>query len=64
MKTITRNIFDVFAGFMMIAVVFYLAAITHIMPLPENALSRLTEFSLKAMDVLLACSAWVIRIFE
>ena len=64
MKTITRNIFDVFAGFMMIAVGFYLAAITHIMPLPENALSRLNEFSLKAMDVLLACSAWVIRIFE
>ena len=64
LKTITKNIFDGFAGFMIIAVVFYLAAITHIMPLPENAMSRLTEFSLKAMDVLIACSAWVIRIFE
>ena len=61
---ITKNMFDVVVGLMLTVTVFYLAAITHIMPLPENALSRLTEFSLKAMDVLIACSAWVIRIFE
>jgi len=64
LKIITKNMFDVVMGLMLTVTVFYLAAITHIMPLPENALSRLTEFSLKAMDVLLACSVWVIRIFE
>ena len=64
LKTIKKNTFDAVAGLTIIAAVFYLAAITHIMPLPENAMSRLTEFSLKAVDVLIACSAWVIRIFE
>jgi hypothetical protein len=64
LKIITKNMFDVVVGLMLTVTVFYLAAITHIMPLPENVLSRLTEFSLKAMDVLFACSAWVIRIFE
>jgi len=63
-KIITKNMFDVVVGFMLTVTVFYLAAITHIMPLPENVLSRLAEFSLKAMDVLLASSVWVIRIFE
>ena len=52
LKTITKNIFDVFAGFMMIAVVFYLAAITHIMPLPESVLSRVSEFALVFTNVL------------
>jgi hypothetical protein len=56
--------FDAVVGLMLTVTVFYLAVITHIMPLPENALSRLNEFSLKAMDVLLACIAWVVRIFE
>ena len=60
LKTITKNIFDVFAGFMMIVVVFYLAAITHIMPLPESAMTRLGEFCSTATNVLVACVAWVI----
>jgi hypothetical protein len=64
LKIITKNMFDAVVGLMLTVTVFYLAVITHIMPLPENALSRLNEFSLKAMDVLLACIAWVVRIFE
>ena len=64
LKTITKNIFDVFAGFMMIAVVFYLAAITHIMPLPENVLSRIGEVSLTVMGVLLVCVTWLISLFS
>jgi hypothetical protein len=55
--------FDVVAGIMIIAAVFYLAAITHILPLPESALTRLTGFSSNVMDVLFACGAWVIRLF-
>ncbi len=38
LKTITRNMFNVVAGVTIIAAVFYLAAITHILPLPESAL--------------------------
>ena len=38
LKTITKNVFDVVAGLTMIAAVFYLAAITHIVPVPENTL--------------------------
>ena len=64
LKTITKNIFDVFAGFMIIAVVFYLAAITHIMPLPENVLSRISEVSLAVMGVLLVCVTWLISLFS
>jgi hypothetical protein len=64
LKTISKAGFDVVAVLTMIVTVFYLAAITHIMPLPANVLSRINEFSLKAMDVLLPCGAWVIRIFE
>jgi hypothetical protein len=64
LKIITKNMFDAVVGLMLTVTVFYLAVITHIMPLPGNALSRINEFTLKAMDVLLACSAWVIRIFE
>ena len=40
LKTITKNVFDVVAGLTMIAAVFYLAAITHIVPVPENTLSN------------------------
>ena len=64
LKTITKNIFDVFAGFMMIAVVFYLAAITHIMPLPESVLSRVSEFALRFTNVLVTCIAWLISLFS
>ena len=64
LKTITKNIFDVLAGFMMIAVVFYLAAITHIMPLPESVLSRVSEFALRFTNVLVTCIAWLISLFS
>jgi len=64
LKTITKNIFDGFAGFMIIAVVFYLAAITHIMPLPESVLSRVSEFALAFMNVLVTCVAWLISLFS
>ena len=64
LKIITKNMFDAVAGLTIIATVFYLAAITHIMPLPDSALTRVSEFSLKAMGVLFAGGAWVIRIFE
>ncbi len=59
LRTIKKNTFDVVAGFVIIAVVVYLAAITYIMPLPENAMKRLNEFSLNVMDVLLACVVWL-----
>jgi hypothetical protein len=59
LKTISKAGFDVVAVLTMIVTVFYLAAITHIMPLPENALSRINEVSLAVMDVLLACCAWL-----
>jgi hypothetical protein len=60
LRTIKKNMFDVVAGFAMIAVVLYLAAITYVMPLPENAMKRLSEFSLNVMDVVLACVVWLI----
>jgi hypothetical protein len=63
LKTITKNMFDVVAGITMIAAVFYLAAITHMLPLPESAVTLLSEFSLNVMDVLFACGSWVIRLF-
>jgi hypothetical protein len=63
LKTITKNMFDVVAGITMIAAVFYLAAITHILPLPESAVTRLSGFSSNVMDVLFACGSWVIRLF-
>jgi hypothetical protein len=62
-KTITKNMFDVVTGVTIIAAVFYLAAITHILPLPESALTRLSGFSSNVMDVLFACGSWVIRLF-
>jgi hypothetical protein len=63
LKTITKNMFDVVTGVTIIAAVFYLAAITHILPLPESALTRLSGFSSNVMDVLFACGSWVIRLF-
>jgi len=63
LKTITKNMFDVVTGVTIIAVVFYLAAITHMLPLPESALTRLSGFSSNVMDVLFACGSWVIRLF-
>jgi len=59
LKTITKNVFDVVAGLTMIAAVFYLAAITHIVPVPENTLKRLGEISVNIMDVLVACVSWL-----
>jgi hypothetical protein len=44
-KTITKNMFDVVTGVTIIVSVFYLAAITHMLPLPESALTRLSGFS-------------------
>jgi hypothetical protein len=62
-KTITKNMFDVVTGVTIIVSVFYLAAITHMLPLPESALTRLSGFSSNVMDVLFACGSWVIRLF-
>jgi hypothetical protein len=62
-KTITKNLFDVVAGVTIIAAVVYLAAITHILPLSENALRRLNGFAVNVMDVLFAGGSWVIRLF-
>ena len=59
LRTITKNMFDAVAGLTIFAAVFYLAAITHIVPLPENALKGLSEVSLDIMDVLVACVAWL-----
>ena len=64
LKTISKTGVDVILCLTMVVTVFYLAAITHIMPLPENVLSRINQGALAVMDVLLACSVWVIRIFE
>jgi hypothetical protein len=60
LKNISGVIFDVVVGFMVIVVLSYLAAITHILPLPENALGRIAEFSLYAWAVLFACGEWLI----
>jgi hypothetical protein len=59
LRTITKNMFDTVAGLTIIAAVFYLAAITHLMPLPENALKRLGEVALDIMGILFACGAWL-----
>jgi len=63
LKTITKNMFDIIAGLTIIVVVLYLAAITHILPLPESALTNLSGFSSNVMNVLFACGSWVIRLF-
>jgi len=60
LKIITKNMFDVVASLTMVVVVFYLAAITHILPLSESALTRLYGFSSNVMDVLVACFAWLL----
>jgi hypothetical protein len=60
LKTISKAGFDVVLGLTMVAAIFYLAAITHIMPLPESVLSRISEVSLAVMDVLVACAEWLI----
>jgi len=60
LKTISQHMFDAVAGLMIIAVVFYLAAILHIMPVPENALNRIGEIATGVMDVLVACGTWLI----
>ena len=64
LKAINKHIFDAVAGFVMVVTVFYLAAITHIMPLPENVLSRISEFSLSVMGVLFARVAWLISFLD
>ena len=51
LKTITKNMFDIIAGLTIIVAVFYLAAITHILPLPESALTRLNGFSSNTSDI-------------
>ena len=63
-KIITKNMFDVVVGFMLTVTVFYLAAITHIMPLPESVLSRVSEFALRFTNVLVTCIAWLISLFS
>ena len=62
LKALIKNKFDIIAGLTIIVAVFYLAAITHILPLPESALMRLNEFSSNVMDVLFAGGSWVIRL--
>lgn len=59
LKSITKNMFDVVAGLTIIAVVFYLAVITYIVPLPENALKRLDIVSLDIMNILIAGVTWL-----
>jgi hypothetical protein len=39
LKALTKNMFNIVAALTIIIAVFYLAAITHILPLPESALS-------------------------
>jgi hypothetical protein len=60
LKTIGDAIFNVVVGITTIVALFYLAGITHILPLPENALGLIDEFSLYAWAVLLACGDWLI----
>jgi hypothetical protein len=58
-KNIGDAIFDVAVGLTALVLLFYLGAITHILPLPENALGRINEFTTAAAPVMLACGAWV-----
>ena len=60
LKTITKNMFDVVMGLMLFGSVFYLAVVTHIIPLPESAFERLAKFSVNVRDVLVACFAWLL----
>jgi hypothetical protein len=61
LKAFTKYMFDMVSALTIIVAVFYVAAITHILPLPESALTRLSGFSSNVMDVLFACGSWVIR---
>ena len=61
LTTIKKNTFDVVVGLMIIATVFYLAAVTRIVPVPENALNRIDEIATVVMAVLVACVAWLIK---
>jgi len=61
LKAFTKYMFDMVAALTIIVAVFYVAAITHILPLPESALTRISGFSSNVMDVLFACGSWVIR---
>jgi hypothetical protein len=61
LKALTKYMFDLVAALTIIVAVFYVAAITHILPLPESALTRLSGFSSNVKDVLFACGSWVIR---
>ena len=61
LKTITKNMFDIIAGLTTIVAVFYLAAITHILPLSESAVTRVNGFAVNVVDVLFAGGSWVIR---
>jgi hypothetical protein len=62
LKALTKNMFDIIAALTIIVAVFYLAAITHILPLPESGLTRLSGLSSNVMDFLFACGSWVIRL--
>ena len=62
LTTIRKNTFDVVVGLMIIAAVFYLAAVTHIVPVPENALNRIDEIATVVMAVLVACGSWLISV--
>jgi hypothetical protein len=64
LKAITENMFNVVAGLTIITAVFYLAAITHILPLPESALTRLNGFASNVMGVLFDGGSWVLRLFD
>ena len=64
LKTISKTGADVIFCLTMVVTVFYLAVITHIMPLPENVLSRISEVSLAVMGVLLVCVTWLISLFS
>jgi len=62
LKKITS--FDAFACLVMIVAIFYLAAITHILPLPESALTRLSRFSIASWMFCTLCGSWVLRLFD
>ena len=64
LKTISKTGVDAILCLTMVVIVFYLAAITHIMPLPENVLSRISEVSLVVWDVLLVSVVWLISLFS
>jgi hypothetical protein len=58
-KNIGGAIFDVVVVLTALVILFYLGAITHILPLSENALGRINEFTMTAAPLMLACGAWL-----